>query len=330
MSPLTPELLRELVAEARLAPSVHNIQPTRWQVLADGRLALVDDTTVRAPVADPTGHDVRLSHGAALEGMNLALNRRGLSLADITMEEQLASHHKVLCRLTIGGDAAFDPLADSVPRRMSWRSTFAASLQDDASLAQFAASRDDIVRIRDRKAIADIAGWADEAELSFTRENDFRRELLTWMRLSPSDPLYLQSGLNREALAMSAIEASGARLVLGPLFPVLDKIGLAASLLSDRTKTLSAAAIVLFCRPRGEDPLVSGRHFYRAWLEIDRAGLVACPMSALADFPATNDRLRTMAGLDDELRVVNVFRVGRPSEARAPRHFRLPVDQLIL
>jgi nitroreductase len=75
---------------------------------------------------------------------------------------------------------------------------------------------------------------------------------------------------------------------------------------------------------------VSGRHFYRAWLEIDRAGLVACPMSALADFPATNDRLRTMAGLDDELRVVNVFRVGRPSEARAPRHFRLPVDQLIL
>jgi hypothetical protein len=37
-----------------------------------------------------------------------------------------------------------------------------------------------------------------------------------------------------------------------------------------------------------------------------------------------------MAGLDDELRVVNVFRVGWASKARAPRHFRLPVDQLIL
>jgi nitroreductase len=229
MSLLTPELLRELVAEARLAPSVHNIQPTRWRMLADGRLALVDDTAVRAPVADPTGHDVRVSHGAALEGMSLALNRHGLSIADIAMEEQpLASQHAVLCRLTIGSGAKSDPLADSVSRRMSWRSTFAASSQDEAALEQLVASREDIVCIRDRKAIADIAGWADEAELSFTRENDFRRELLTWMRLSPSDPLYLQSGLNREALAMSAIEARGARLVLGPLFPVLDKIGLAA------------------------------------------------------------------------------------------------------
>jgi nitroreductase len=331
MSLLTPELLRELVAEARLAPSVHNIQPTRWQMLADGQLALVDDTTVRAPVADPTGHDVRLSHGAALEGMSLALNRRGLSIVDIANEEQPSSSpHVVLCRLMIGNGAASVSLLESVLRRMSWRSTFAASSQDEESLAQLAASCSDIVCIRDRKQVADIATWADEAELSFTRSADFRRELLTWMRLSPSDPLYLQSGLNREALAMSAIEASGARLVLGPLFPVLDKLGLAAPLLSDRAKTQSAAAIVLFCRPRGEDPLESGRHFYRAWLEIDRAGLVACPMSALADFPATNDRLRAMAGLDAELRLVNVFRVGHPTASRLPRHFRLPVDPLIL
>jgi nitroreductase len=40
MSALTPELLRELVAEARLAPSVHNIQPTRWRLCPDGRLDL--------------------------------------------------------------------------------------------------------------------------------------------------------------------------------------------------------------------------------------------------------------------------------------------------
>jgi nitroreductase len=54
MSRLTPELLDELVAEARLAPSVHNIQPTRWRLLADGRLALVDDLSARAPIADPS------------------------------------------------------------------------------------------------------------------------------------------------------------------------------------------------------------------------------------------------------------------------------------
>jgi hypothetical protein len=37
-----------------------------------------------------------------------------------------------------------------------------------------------------------------------------------------------------------------------------------------------------------------------------------------------------MAGLGDDKRLVNVFRVGCPTEARPPRHFRLPVDQLIV
>jgi nitroreductase len=331
MSSVTPDLLRDLVAEARLAPSVHNIQPTRWRLLADGRLMLVDDTAVRAPVADPAGHDVRVSHGVALEAMSLALSRRGLSIVDVAISEQpLSSRHTSLCTLTVRNTDVSDPLLASVPRRMSWRGIFVASPDDDTSLDQIAAARDDVVCLRDRRAIAEIAGWADQAELSFVRGDDHRRELLSWMRLSPSHPLYLLDGLNREALRMNALEASGARFVLGSLFPALDRLGLTASLLSDRAKTSSAAGIVLFCRPQGEDPLMSGRHFYRVWLAIDRAGLAACPISALADHPTFNAKLRKLAELGDGVRLVNVFRVGRPSAPQAPRHFRLPVDQLIV
>src|ERR1700750_2790560 len=109
MSMLTQELLRELVAEARLAPSVHNIQPTRWRVLPDGRLALVDDKAVRAPVADPSGHDVRVSHGAALEGVGLALHRRGFSAAEIAIAEQpLSPQYSSLCTMTVRAGAACD------------------------------------------------------------------------------------------------------------------------------------------------------------------------------------------------------------------------------
>jgi len=331
MSAMTPELLRELVAEARLAPSVHNIQPTRWRLLSDGQLALVDDTAVRAPVADPSGNDVRISHGAALEGMSLALNRRGLSLLGVTFAEQrLSPQHNVQCMLTIGNAAIPDPLLASVARRMSWRGTFAPSPQDNDALASIAAARDDIVCVSDRRAIAEIAEWADQAELSFVRRDDYRRELLDWMRLSPGHPLYAQNGLNREALAMNAFEATGASFVLGSLFSPLDRLGLAASLLSDRAKTGSAAAILLFCRPRDEDPLVSGRQFYRVWLEIDRFGLAACPISALADHPGFNDKLRKLGKVGEAQRLVNVFRVGRPSQPQTPRHFRLPVDQLIV
>jgi nitroreductase len=328
---LTAELLRELVAEARLAPSVHNIQPTRWRLLSDRTLALVDDANVRAPVADPAGHDVRVSHGAALEGMSLALNRRGLAIADVAAADAaLSAPYTSLGTLALRERTAPDPLLDRVVHRMSWRGSFAVSPEDDASLARLAAARNDVICIRDRKAIAEIASWADQAEFSFVRGDEYRRELLAWMRLSPRHPFYLQNGLNRDALAMNAFEATAARFVLGSLFPTLDRFGLAASLLSDRAKTASAAGIILFCRPAGEDPLVTGRHFYRVWLEIDRAGFSACPISALADHSTFNEKLRALGKVRDGLRLVNVFRVGRASEPRAVRHFRLPVDQLIV
>jgi nitroreductase len=331
MSPLTPELLHELVAEARLAPSVHNIQPTRWHLAADGRLELVDDTKVRAPVADPTDHDVRVSHGAALEGMSLALNRRGLCVTEVTISEQpLSQQHVSVCTLAIGEANMPDPLLASVPERMSWRGTFASSPDDGDALARIAAAHDDIVSISDRRAITELAAWADRAELSFLRDDRHRRELLQWMRLSPGDPRYAYDGLNREALAMNAVEAAGARVVLGGLFGAFDRLGLAASLVSDRAKTASAAGIILFCRPRGEDPLITGRHFYRIWLAIDRAGFAACPISALADHPDFNARLKKLGKIGDDRRLVNVFRVGRRSNPQAPRHFRLPVTQLIV
>lgn len=328
MSELTPDLLRELVAEARLAPSVHNIQPTRWRLVDDGRLALVDDTSVRVPVADPVGHDVLVSHGAALEGMSLALNRRGFAISGMTtIEQPLSPQFTALCSFAIKQGAAPDPLAGHVARRMSWRGRFAAS-PDDA--AQLAAACDDVICVDGRGAIADIAGWADQAEFSFVRGDDYRAELLAWMRLSPSHPHYLLDGLNRDALAMNAIEANAARFVLGGLFKPLDSCGLAAMLLADSPKTASASAILLLCRPVGEDPLTTGRHFYRTWLEIDRAGFAACPISALADHPDFNDRLRKLGKVGADLRLVNVFRIGRPSKPIKPRHFRLPVDRLIV
>jgi nitroreductase len=331
MSELTPDLLRELVAEARLAPSVHNIQPTRWRLLDAGRLALVDATGVRAPVADPAGHDVLISHGAALEGMSLALNRRGFAMSGMTtIEQPLSPQFAALCTFAIKQGATPDPLADHVARRMSWRRKFDTSPDDAVSLAKLAIARDDVIWIGDRQAIADIAGWADQAEFSFVRGDDYRRELLEWMRLSPSHPHYLLDGLNRDALAMSAVEATAARFVLGSLFKPLDRLGIAASLLADNAKTASASAIVLFCRPIGEDPLTTGRQFYRSWLEIDRAGFAACPISALADHPDFNDRLRKLGRVGADLRLVNVFRIGRPSKPQKPRHFRLPVDRLIV
>ena len=82
MIELSINLLRTVVAEARLAPSVHNVQPSRWRLVGN-RLLLLGDPSRAIPVADPAGRDWRLSHGAHLEGLALALAARGARLAEI-------------------------------------------------------------------------------------------------------------------------------------------------------------------------------------------------------------------------------------------------------
>jgi hypothetical protein len=57
---------------------------------------------------------------------------------------------------------------------------------------------------------------------------------------------------------MSAVEAAGARFILGTPLGILFE-----PLISDSGKTASATEAVLFHPLRGEDPLVTGRHFYR-------------------------------------------------------------------
>ena len=333
MTQITAQLFRELVAEARLAPSIHNIQPTRWRLAGANCIQLVDDLTVRAPIADPAGHDVRVSHGAALEGMSLALGRRGLSIGALAVaEERLSQDHAVLCSLTVDETGDKDALADSVLARMSWRGSFVTQHDDDRGFDSVVEAHRDVVCIRDRSRIAEIAALGDEADLFFLRKPEYRHELVQWMRFSPSHPRYDHDGLNRDALALAAAEGFAAKLVLGPLFAPLDQLHLARALISDRHKTASAAGLVLFVRPRDEDPLLTGRHFYRLWLAIDRAGFAACPISALADHADINRRLCELAAVDRTgHRLVNIFRVGRPATSHRPlRHFRWPVDSLIV
>lgn len=324
-------LLEELVAEARLAPSVHNIQPTRWRLAGD-RILVLGDPARKLPVADPTGHDLRLSHGAAVEGLSLALGKRGLRIGETQLHTDGSTAENGLVpiatlRIAAGGEP--DPLSAVIPLRQSWRGRFDGWPDgSEASLAEIAAGQGDLTFIADTERIAQIAGLADRAGLHFLCDPAHRRELLAWMRLSQRHPRYAVDGLNAEAMAMGRIEAFGAGLVLGPLFEPLRALGLAGALTSESAKTRSGG-IALFHRPIGEDPFLTGRTFYRAWLGLTRLSFAACPISVLADWPETREALTALAPLPPGRRLVNVFRFGPISQASHGGHSRLPVSDLI-
>ena len=98
--------------EAARAPSVHNVQPARWRFGTAGTVTLFRALDRVLPVADPTGHDVAVSLGAAFEGMAIALSRVGLTLgAPAPERDARADGCEPVVRATITPGGEPDPLA---------------------------------------------------------------------------------------------------------------------------------------------------------------------------------------------------------------------------
>jgi nitroreductase len=74
---LTPEQIERALATAALAPSVHNTQPWRFRVRRD-RIELHPDPSRKLAATDPEDRELRLSCGAALYNLRLALQDLGV------------------------------------------------------------------------------------------------------------------------------------------------------------------------------------------------------------------------------------------------------------
>lgn len=328
---MTRAELLTVVGEARRAPSVHNIQPARWSAVGDHVFALHADPTRTLPVADPSGHDVDVSLGAAWEGMSIALSTRGFTAGP---PERLptAATAGPIARLSFEHGGVPDPLASAVPRRATYRGRFAATAGTTLDALERRNAPAEVVTVRDRARIRDLAALADQAMEDLLLDLAYWRETWNWLRLSPAHPGWHRDGLNADSLALSPVErALGQRLLSPACFKWMHRLGLARILISERAQMESAGALLLFTAPRDETPFEIGRSFYRRWLEVTASGLALCPMSALADSKRANDDIRRTFSLPEERRLVNVLRVGAPPPGFPSRLTpRLPPEELII
>ncbi|MEM9341607.1 MAG: hypothetical protein AAGA87_01035 [Pseudomonadota bacterium] len=318
---MTPETLAQVVAEANLAPSTHNTQPTQWRLDGDGLILSLNPQRF-LPVGDPTNRDARLSMGAALYGTELALKSRGYTIRATEAADEV--------RLAFSSGEATPP-ERPITRRTSYRAGFSAPTDaQTTALNQLCHARDDAALTVDADTIEALARLNDATSLTIMRDRAFRDELRHWMRLKPSHPGWSQDGLSAEALAMSGIEALGAGIALSnPVFTLLDKIGLTKTITAEYGKTITSTGIVAFHRPEGEDRLTSGRQFYDLWLAFTEADLAAWPMAALADDPNANAEVCSILKIPENQILINVFRVGpHPGRAQPPKA-RLSPDKLI-
>jgi hypothetical protein len=318
-----------LIEQAILAPSVHNVQPARWRLVGKDELLLLEDKSVRLAVGDPTGHDARISLGAAAEGLRLAASLHGISLLPIPdLPEEDASLVPVAAYRLVANGAPTDELAEVVGARRSWRGAFAHPTAEDRQ-AVLALGAEDSVVIAEPHTLSALAALAERASYHFLAERSFRRELLSWMRLSPRHARWSRDGLSAEAMAMGRIEALGAGLVLGPLFGLLHRLRLAAPLVSEAGKAAGASGMLLFHRPKDEDPFVSGAHFYRCWLRIEAAGFGAAVVAALVDHRPAAEEAAHLGGIAPDRRLVSSFRIGRRTARTVASRARRSIEDVL-
>jgi hypothetical protein len=325
---MTRDLLPRIVAEALASPSVHNVQPARWRI-EDSAVVLFEDQSRRLAVGDPSTNDAMISLGAAAEGFRLAASLEGFGVRESRNDlPPCEGDFGPIARLHLVGGEPASPLAPFLDSRSSWRGPFSVPTPEDMQRVS-ALAAEDVTSVTDKSALKAVAPLFDRASYGFMRNTGFREELVSWMRLSRRHPRWAQDGLNADAMALSRFEAIAAGIVMGPAFLVLDRLGLASVLLAEGSKIASSSGLILFHRPKDEDPFDSGKHFHRLWLEIEAAGFGAAVLAALADDRDVAAKLQAEFAIPKEHRVVSAFRIGRRKGMPAARA-RLSLEEVLI
>ena len=330
MTLVTAADLSGLASEANLAPNVHNTQPTRWRLEADGKVLVLEDTSRQLRFGDPFGRDAAVSHGAAIEGFAIACNSRGVDVEVEPLDLPADRGLRPVARLRLSpGARPVDRLHAFVASRRTYRGVFVRPPATRSFRQLEAAS--DVRLVQDPAGVARLAALNDVASLGVFRDRNYRAELVSWMRLSRRDPRWAVDGLNAEAMEMSGPVAAAAGFVLRPgVFEALDQVGVARLFVAEAQVVTSAEAIVLFHRPEGEGPLQTGRRFYRLWLEFAELGLSAAPMAVLADDAPTRAIIADEFQIGGDRRLITAFRIGvAPTRALLPKP-RLPAEALLV
>ncbi|MDF5755205.1 nitroreductase family protein [Spongiactinospora sp. TRM90649] len=199
-SSATEAQVRRLLTAAGQAPSVHNTQPWRFDVLHGELLSLSADLDRRLPVSDPRGRSMHVSCGAALLNLRLAARTAGARPALRLLPESeddpylLAVVH--LAKREPAGRRTRE-LYDLIPLRHTCREPFDERRLPSEVMAALrtAASREGATLIfLGRHAAAQTLEQVAIAEEELAADLDYRAELAAWtMRRARYDGVPLAS-----------------------------------------------------------------------------------------------------------------------------------------
>jgi nitroreductase len=329
---LTVDDVRAALEVAVRAPSIHNTQPWRWRLDSDG-LAVMADRTRQLAVADPDGHSMVLSCGAALCLTQVGLRAQGWQIETDTLPEP--GDADVLARIRPVGrgepseeDVA---LAEAALRRRCDRRPFAqepvseGDIETLQAVASDTAARVDFpAREDERIELAVAISWADRVE----RDDDaYIAEMERWLRdpevhaLADGIPLDVVPHVPSEHPRRSDI-------------PFRDfEVGMSGrQMVEQDVDERPLIAVVLTAFDNAADHLAAGHSMMRLMLQAQSTDMSTCPLSQAVDFAAFRTRVQRVMGWVGYPQIM--LRVGHPGApvddiARTPRRPPSAVLQVV-
>lgn len=192
------EQFRFLLQYAVLAPSSHNTQPWKFQILPNG-IAVFGDYTRRLPVVDPNNRELIMGVGAAVFNLRVAASRFGFGVRVSYNHSGASDLPLAFVELTRGSSGQKD--VPPVPGGVDIRELFAAIRERHTNRHPFLAAR--VPRSIAEKFLAleenteaslflstdgeinmEVARLVEQAERRQHNDPEFRKELARWIRLN--------------------------------------------------------------------------------------------------------------------------------------------------
>jgi hypothetical protein len=314
--PTYPQLLAAVAAAVR-APSVHNTQPWLFRPVADG-VEVFPDWRRQLTVADPTGRALRVSCGAAILNLRLALRSMGL-VPRVDLDPDDAD--EPLARVVVTGQSPPTPaeaaLYEAIGRRHSNRFPFLdteVSAAERVTLVQAAEQEGAwLSLVIGQAAVELVVAMMRLADRALMADEEYVAELAQWSRRGPGSV----DGVSREA-------GGPAPEVQDPLIG-RDFGGPTRAPGRDFEPEPFVAVLGTFVDSPIAD-IDAGQALQRVLLTATRHGLSASMASQAIEVPGVREQLRT--GLRRHGPPQMVLRLGRgPTGATAGRR---PIEEVVL
>ncbi|MFL6161715.1 MAG: Acg family FMN-binding oxidoreductase [Jatrophihabitantaceae bacterium] len=282
------------------APSIHNTQPWLW-VLRAGQLELRADRDRQLRVADPDGHSLLISCGAALHLTELALRGQGWLVRAQRLPDpadpDLLARFVDPCPMA---PSALDLRAvEAAERRHSDRRPFIAEQLPDEVIEQLRAAAAGAgvyahfpMRADEQVNLAVAVSWADRIERDDTA---YQAEMQRWLR---DREVHSEAEMHAGGVPTTAVphvEAGHPRRIDVPLRDF--EIGVSGrELIAQDVDEHPLIAVLLSEAETPEQHLAAGEAMMRLMLRAQELGIASCPLSQAVDLVAFRGRVQTLMG----------------------------------